>query len=155
MNRVAEDVMWDGFAQAIVEVGLTDGPAVLRPAAPGRVGVFPFDRPMHILTAYNPAGRVTDAADNAARHEALGDALAGLQIVPTVGSAPDGTLREPGYGLLGADLGQALDLARAFGQRAIYQWTQDALSIVGVDEQVQIDLGWSLHGSGATPPTRS
>ena len=140
--------MWDGFAAAIVEVGLASGPVVLVPALPGQVGVFPFDQPVHILTAYNPAGRAIDASENEARHEALGAALAGHTVVPTAGSAPDGTFREPGYGLLGVGLDEALDLARTFGQRAIYRWTPDVLSIVGVDEPVQIDVGWTLQELG-------
>lgn len=142
---VAEDIMWDRFAEAIVQVGLATGPAVLRPAALGEVGAFPFDQPVHILTAYNPSGRLIDESDNEALHEALGAALTGYRSISTVGSAPDGTFREPGYGILGAGLDDAVDLARAFGQRAIYRWAPVMLSIVGVDEQVQIDLGWTLQ----------
>jgi len=145
MNGVDEDNMWDGFAGAIVEVELASGPVVLVPTTPGQVGVFPFDQPVHILTAYNPAGRAIDASDNEARHEALGAALVGRRVVPTVGSAPDGTFREPGYGMLDVGLEEAIDLARTFGQRAIYRWTPDVLSIIGVDEHVQIDVGWTLE----------
>ncbi|MFT5201435.1 MAG: hypothetical protein ACI9C1_000810 [Candidatus Aldehydirespiratoraceae bacterium] len=148
MNSVAEDKMWDGFADAIVQVALARGPAVLVPRPVGRVGVFPFHRPVHILTAYNPAGRVIDAADNEARHDALASALAGNRVFPTVGSAADGTFREPGYGLLEGDLQEAIELARVFGQRAIYRWTPDVLSVIGVDEEVQIDLGWTLQDLG-------
>jgi hypothetical protein len=145
MNGVTEDTMWDGFAGAIVQVEVDSGPIVLVPKPPSEVGVFPFDQPVHILTAYNPAGQVIDSSDNEARHEALGTALMGHRVVPTVGSAPDGTFREPGYGMLDVGLEEAIDLARTFGQRAIYRWTPDVLSIIGVDEPVQIDVGWTLQ----------
>ncbi len=136
--------MWEGFAGAVVRVELSTGGVVLEPRPPGDVGVFPFAAPVHIVTAYNPAGFEIDEETNRTRHLALGMAVTGRATIPTVGSAPDGSMPEPGFALLEVSLSYALDLARDFGQRAIYQWTSDALHIVGVDEQHRRRLGWSL-----------
>lgn len=136
--------MWEGFAGAVVRLELPAGGALLEPRPPGDVGVFPFAAPVHIVTAYNPAGCEIDEETNIDRHRDLDIAVSGLETIPTVGSAPDGSMPEPGFGLLDVSLSDALDLARDFGQRAIYQWTYDALTIVGVDEPHRRRLGWSL-----------
>ena len=38
----------------------------------------------------------------------------------------------------------ALEVAREFGQRAIYVLTEDFLRIVGVDEPIDLAYGWEL-----------
>lgn len=143
-DTVDEDSMWDGFAGAVVHLTFPDGVRCLAPRPDGEVGEFPFDAPVHIVTAYNPAGIEIDEQANIDRHRRLGDAVAGVDTVTTVGSAPDGSMPEPGFALLELQLDEALDLARAFGQRAIYRWTPDELDIVGVDEPHHRRLGWSL-----------
>jgi hypothetical protein len=74
------------------------------------------------ITAHNPGSRQHDAADNAARHQALGTHLrsAGWLVFDAYSEAPDGGWpREVGYLAVGADCGAALALARRFGQLAI------------------------------------
>ena len=56
--------VWDGFAAAVVRVSLPDGDRRLEPRPPGVVGEYPFDGPVHIITAYNPAGVEADAEAN-------------------------------------------------------------------------------------------
>jgi hypothetical protein len=141
---VYDNEMWDGFAGAVVRLELSGGVVLLEPRPPGDIGVFPFDGPVHIVTAYNPAGLEIDEETNRARHRALGLTVAGLATIPTVGSAPDGSMPEPGFALLQVSLGDALDLARDFGQLAIYRWTFAALDIIGVDEPHRRRLGWSV-----------
>ncbi len=141
---MTEDEMWDAFAEAIVRIDLTTGPAVLAPEAFVGVGRFPFDAPVHIITAYNPAGVEIDAGSNGRHHLALGHALAAHEVLPTVGSARDGSMAEPGYAVLGLSLDEATELGRQFGQRAIYRWAADALTIVGVGDATERRLGWAL-----------
>jgi hypothetical protein len=141
---VNDDAMWDGFANAVVRVDLPTGRVVLEPRPLGDIGVFPFDAPVHILTAYNPAGIEIDEETNAGRHRSLGRALTGRNVVPTLGSAPDGSMPEPGFGVVDMTLNDALELASNFGQLAISRWTPDALSIVDVDGVHRRRLGWSL-----------
>jgi hypothetical protein len=153
---MSDDAMWDGFAGAVVRIDLPDGTAaVLAPRPSGEVGRFPFESAVHIVTAYNPAGVEIDESANADRHRRLAAETAELDTVDTVGSAPDGSMPEPGVGLLSVTTEHAIALGRAFGQRAIYRWTPDALVIVGVDEPHQRALGWSLtsaDGSTASAP---
>lgn len=138
------DRTWEAFAEAIVRIAFDDFPKVLEPAAPAEVGEFPFEAPVHIITAYNPAGVRMAEDDNARRHRALGAALAGHETVPTVGSARDGSMAEPGYAVFGLTLGEAVQVGDRFGQRAIYRWTADALSVIGIDEPIETRLGWRL-----------
>ena len=53
-------------------------------------------------------------------------------------------MAEPGYAVLDVEPSFALAMGRQFGQRAIYRWTADALTILGVDEDVEVRLGWRL-----------
>lgn len=138
------DEMWQGFAQAIVTLQLDGARAVLQPEEPDRVGSFPFLNPVHIVTAFNPAGLETDARENDRRHVAFGRVVEHYETFPTIGSAPDGSFAEPGYGLVDVSTDDALDVARTFGQRAIYRWTSDALTILGVTESIELRLGWTL-----------
>ena len=140
------DEMWQGFAEAIVTLQLDGATAVLRPDEPDRVGSFPFPSPVHIVTAFNPAGLEIDAQENDRRHVALGLAVEHYETFPTIGSAPDGSFAEPGYGLVDVSTDDALDVARTFGQRAIYCWTSDSLTIFGVTESIELRLGWTLTG---------
>lgn len=136
--------MWDGFAHAVVRLDLPTGRFVLEPRPQGDIGLFPLHSPVHIVTAYNPAGIEIDEQTNTGRHRSLRLALTGRNVVPTVGSAPDGSMPEPGFGVLDMTLNDALELANNFGQLAIYRWTPDALSIVDVDGIHRRRLGWSL-----------
>lgn len=138
--------MWDGFAEAVVRIELTTGPVLIVPGdaeAPG-ADAFPFDSPVHIVTAYNPAGLEADDAVNARQHRELTRRLAAFDVVPTVGSAPDGSMPEPGYAILDVPLETAVRIGRDFGQRAIYRWTRTSLAIVGTDEAIHRHVGWSL-----------
>jgi hypothetical protein len=141
---VNDNLMWDGFADAVVRLLLPTGCVVLEPRPPGDVGIFPFEAPVHIITAYNPAGIEIDEETNLGRHHSLGVALSRRDVFPTVGSAPDGSMPEPGFGVLEMTLRDALELASNFRQLAIYRWTPDALSVVDVDGHHRYHLGWSL-----------
>lgn len=80
------------------------------------------------LTACNPYSRLVDAAENAARQQALADALRarGFACLPGIGQHPSGDW--PGEDSLLA-LGPTLDEARAFGA----QFEQNAIVWAGDD----------------------
>ena len=138
------DDIWHGFADAIVRIGMPEGTHRLEPRPRGDVGEFPFDAPVHIITAHNPAGEHADPADNERRHDELTRLLDGHRTLATVGSAPDGTMAEPGYAILDIDPVEAHGHARRFGQLAIYRWTVEALTIIGIDEPRRHEAGWAL-----------
>jgi hypothetical protein len=74
-----------------------------------------------VITAANPGSRRLPAAENASRHEQLLARLpAGRRVVPTVAQDPRGQWPdEHGILVFGLALGEAINLARAFGQYAI------------------------------------
>ncbi|MEQ8841117.1 MAG: DUF3293 domain-containing protein [Acidimicrobiales bacterium] len=139
-----DDDIWDAFAQAVVTIEMPEGPRRLEPRPVGEVGVFPFATPVHIITAHNPAGEPDDPVANERRHRELTEHLVGHRMMATVGSAVDGTMAEPGLGVIGLDDRVAIELGRRFGQLAIYRWTAEALEIVGIDEARRIESGWAL-----------
>lgn len=73
-----------------------------------------------VVTACNPAARRTDAADNAARSDALLAEVmaAGWRHLPARNQAPNGDWEEPGLCLLDVDAPDLLALARRYRQRA-------------------------------------
>ena len=134
----------------MVTIAFEQGVCVLHPRLPGDVGDgFPFRGPVHVVTAYNPRGLVSDEASNAARHRALLDRVEtiGVESFATVGSGTDGSMREPGVLLVGLDRVSAIALGRRFGQSAIYEWRSDRLALVGALEPGIRILGWSLGTS--------
>jgi len=108
------------------------------------VGLFPFDRPVHIITAYNQRGHESTEATNLAQHTLLEQELQEFHTIPTVGSGPDGTFPEPGFAILEISTGEALRVGKHFHQEAIYRWTASALYVLGVFNPVEISLGWRL-----------
>lgn len=153
------DETWAAFALAVVTLELESGPAVLRPDEVGQVGSFPFDQAVHIITAFNPGASIDQTASsdvveqqNQSRHRELKATLADHQCVDSVGSAIDGGFAEPGFAVLGIDIETAVSVAAEFGQKAIYRWTDDRLLIIGVDEPVELELGWSLNKRGIVIP---
>ena len=77
--------------------------------------------PFGILTAYNPQGRLTEAAENERRAARLDEKLARhrLQFVRVDGRSPDGSHRERGVAVHLDEAGVA-ELAREFDQEAYY-----------------------------------
>jgi hypothetical protein len=135
---------WEGFAGAVVHLSLPAGDHRLEPRRSGTRGAFPFSAPVHIITAYNPAGEMVDEAANETNHTELAAALREAETLATIGSAPDGSMAEPGFAVLGLELDDAVELGRRFGQAAIYRWTEDTLAIIGVSEPRVVRMGWSL-----------
>lgn len=92
-----DGAVFDEFTSAVVTIAFEHGVGVLHPRLIGEVGDgFPSRGPVHIVTAYNPRGPVSDKASNAARHRALLDHVEtiGVESFTTVGSGADGSMRE-------------------------------------------------------------
>ncbi len=138
------DDIWDGFTNAVVTIDLPSGRHRIEPRPDGATGDFPFDAAVHIVTPYNPDGVETTAEANQRSLDRFLAIVDQLTAHPTVGSAPDGSMAEPGRAIEGLALPDAIELGRRFGQRAIYRWSADALSVIGVDEDTRHDAGWRL-----------
>lgn len=125
--------LWDGFAEAVVQITLDEGTSViLVPAPPGSVDTFPFDGPVHIITAYNPRGDLSDEAANRRSHAELAAAsgAAGWSALPTVGSGPDGSMPEPGLAIFDITRGEAVALGARFGQASTPGTLTASISLV-------------------------
>ena len=86
-----------------------------------------------IITAHNPGGNVREAAANQADDLLLQRALAGLERLPLAGCSPDLSHREDGWAVRFPSREAALDLARRFGQRAIYEVRGGELWLIDLD----------------------
>jgi len=120
---------------------------VLRPGPPGRVdGAFPFDTPVHVVTAHNPGPAYLDEAENAARQARLEADLdaRGLEHWTTVAGAEDGSHAEVGALVVGLDDAAARALGAAWGQDAVFRWSPTAWTVLACDDAAAVDLGWKL-----------
>jgi len=106
--------------------------------------------PLWLITAWNPRSVERSRAENDAANQALRSALveAGIEHLPAVGRAPDGSWEEPGFALMGVDEGRALELGRRFEQHALYRVDEGAVTVVCCF----VERSWSRpRGRGAKP----
>lgn len=121
----------DAYPDAVVDVDLEDASVTL-----GREGVLAGrrwrpDGWAFVITAYNP-GRAASPEENASAQERLFDYLAGehLTWLAAVGRSRDGRHREPSVVVEGIDAARAIEIARRFGQDAIFSWDGRELRVV-------------------------
>lgn len=117
-----------------------------RPAGTAE-GRFPLTTaPLHVVTAWNPGGRRADPVANATADRALRAEVAelGLRAEEAEGRAPDGTWAERSLAIVGADEAVVLDLARRYGQAAIYRWTPTERAVVWCDDRPDDVQGWAM-----------
>ena len=137
------DERFAGYRQARLRVWQDRGGVIeLRPADDGR-GVFPFDGPVHVLTAHNPGAEVMDRAENKRRQATLVDDLPGdVRRWYAEAGAMDGSHTEVSVVVRGLSDEAALELAGRYGQDAIFRWTAEAWSILSCDGGPPVHLGW-------------
>lgn len=136
------------YARAVLRVPDLDGRAlVLRPRPAGQVvGTFPFDAPVHVVTAHNPGADRPGPAENDARQARLEADLdaRGLRHWRTVAGAEDGSHAEEGALVAGLDDAAARELGAAWGQDAVFRWSATAWTVLACDDAPSTDLGWEL-----------
>lgn len=133
----ADDPGWSSYAEAIlvihgsspIEVPLSrpiGAPERTAFAAAGLPGEF------GLVTAENPFGRPLSAAENAARREQLAAELAAAGETPVRvdGWSPDRLHREIGVALCWPQMA-VVELARRWGQSAIYWFDGHAMWVIG------------------------
>jgi len=133
------------YVRAVLDV--PDLGLVLRPRPAGEVrGAFPFDAPVHVMTAHNPGAERPGAAENAARQTQLEAELdaRGLRRWATVASAEDGSSAEAGALVAGLDDAAACALGAAWGQDAVFRWSRTAWTVLACDDAPSVDLGWEI-----------
>lgn len=77
-----------------------------------------------VITACNPGGKPSSVAANCHGQRQLVALIesAGLQRMPTLAAATDGSFAEPGWLVCDAQLSWLDDVARSFGQLAVLEW---------------------------------
>lgn len=91
--------------------------------------------PIFIITACNPFSESLPHHENAHRMAQLLEALEHLDVPhhPAIGSSADGTWSEESYAISLISRELALELGRRFGQHAIFEITNDAVTVLGSD----------------------
>ena len=157
------DEIWQGYTTTLVSV-YVDGPDAppirLRLGPPARPGVsdesarFPFPgEVVNLVTAHNPMSEYLPAAENDERHRELRAVVAeaGWSAVACTGHStgdgvtPDGEWHEEGLAIRGITRAEAVELGRRFGQRSIFAWSAEAMTLVPcTDDDPLTVLGWSI-----------
>ncbi|MCA6523842.1 MAG: DUF3293 domain-containing protein [Pseudanabaena sp. M051S1SP2A07QC] len=98
---------------------------------------LPMNYPIYVISAANPLEEVLSDDDNTRRHLALCDILESrkLKFEEVVGESPDRKWSENSFAIEGMSQEDACKLAERFGQRAIFELTQEKIKVVSVDKK--------------------
>ena len=96
---------------------------------------LPMNPPIYVISAANPLEEVLSDDDNTRRHLALRDILESrkLKFEEVFGESPDGNWSEASFAIEGMIQEDACKLAEKFGQRAIFELTQDEIKVISID----------------------
>lgn len=117
----------DGVSKCTVDLSQIVGPTQAR-----WLRELGLSRPFAVITAWNPGGIITSEKVNDAAHELLKDALSVLAVdtsVACMGCSPNMEHVEPGLAVM-MDQTAAMEVARTFGQLAVYWYNAECFSIV-------------------------
>lgn len=128
-----EESRWVHYEQTVLNAELDAG-SWSRLNGPDGLAVWPFDSPVFVVTAANPAGRIRSDGENAVANARLAAALVRVRagFCRALGTSGDGTHREESFLVWGVTVETAVEVAAEFGQDAIFELTDDRMSVVGV-----------------------
>jgi hypothetical protein len=111
---------------------------------------WPFDAPIHVITAWNPYNIPRSQWENDQSNIDLAVELAkvGAKYAPATGTSSDGEHYEPGFVTWSLTRGEAIAIARLFRQEAIFELTSDELRLVHCETD-EVDIAPRL--SPGTP----
>ena len=100
------------------------------------VDPWPYEGVVHVLTAFDPAGRTRPRPVNEAQNVELAQVLLhhGAGLARAKGHDPGSDFDEPGFATWGLDRDVVLGIARGFGQEAIFELTPVETRIVFCDD---------------------
>lgn len=95
---------------------------------------LPMNPPICVISAANPLEEVLPTDENTRRHLALRDILKfrKLKFEEVVGESPDRQWSENSFAIEGMSQEDACKLAEKFGQRAIFELTQNEIKVISV-----------------------
>ncbi len=136
-----EESRWSHYGRTVLHAELDAG-EWSRLNGPDGLGSWPFDSPVFVITAANPAGRIRSDGENAAANARLAATLvrARAGFCRALGTSGDGTHREESFLVWGVTIETALDVAAEFGQDALFELTVDRMSVVGVTADRRVDM---------------
>ncbi|MCM2375125.1 DUF3293 domain-containing protein [Aporhodopirellula aestuarii] len=126
--------IWSAYSDSII-VDRLNGEVY---AGPGCVDL-PIPAPAYVITAANPFEGFQSEQANEHRNQMLQKVLkrkAG-QIIEVVGSSRCGNWKENSFLVSGVDQSEILDLARKYGQRAVFKLTKDKKIVVRADGEIK------------------
>jgi CBS domain-containing protein len=96
---------------------------------------LPMNFPIYVISAYNPLEEVLPTDENEKRHLCLHKILESrkLRFEEVFGESPYGNWSEASFAIEGMSKENACELAEKFGQRAIFELTQDEIKVISVD----------------------
>lgn len=126
-----EDLRWVDYANAVIAVELLPG-AWVDLTGTDALDEWPFEDPVHVVTAHDPLGRVRSDEANAEANGRLAGELAeaGLGFARAIGGSADGEISEESFLIWGATLDDVRRLGREFDQEAVFEITDDEVSAV-------------------------
>lgn len=126
----------DRFIESTLTVTLEDQVVAL--TGPGVDDVWPFAADTAwVITAWNPMGRPHPSSRNERANEAMHAELIEAGHVPFPATGGVGRWSEPGFVILDTDQGVVLDLARSYGQKAVFRVSSDLVQVVWTNGQVE------------------
>ncbi len=147
VDRDAE--RWTSYLSTIISAELS--PEAIHNLNGGSgVKHWPFDAPIHVITAWNPYNIPRSQWENDHSNIDLGVELAkvGAKYAPATGTSSDGEHYEPGFVTWSLTRGEAIEIAKLFRQEAIFELTSDELRLVHCQTD-QVDIAPRL--SPGTP----
>ncbi len=150
---------WDAYTTAVVRIEAPGGAIWIKPAPAARTdGQYPDSdgRPVYVITAHNPAGRLASCAANAAAQARLESQLRqrGLTWWPAAGGDPSWTHVEASVALTGIPEADAIALGAEFNQDAIFVFTPAGRRIVSCTDNRVVTTGWSIEPQPGCGPKR-
>ena len=148
---------WDAYVEAVVWMKTPGGVRWLKPDSIFRTeGRYPDPdgRPIYVLTAHNPEGRLASAAANAAAEARLESELRRRELTwwPAAGGDPSWTHVEAGVALMDVAEADAIALGAEFRQDAIFVFSTASRRVVScIDSRVET-TGWSCEPDGWSAP---
>jgi hypothetical protein len=141
---------WDDYITAVIRVELAQGTRWIQPARTGQPHdvIFPDSagRTVHVITAFNTAGKVAPQEANAAAHQRLETRLdeMGVTYLAAAGGSLDWTHVEPGFAVMGMSEKDARALGRELGQEALFGWSPTTLAVLSCDTARVHVTGWDV-----------